>query len=159
MKRIFVLLLALSLQTISYATLTPAPPVLKASSVMVPLGNTGKKISLQELSVISAQDLEELTGKKMKWADRMTFKMAQRELRHSISADGTIENKKLQKLALKAEGGSGFHVGGFVLGLLIGLIGVLIAYLINDDKKKARVKWAWIGWAVWVGLVILFYAL
>ena len=45
---------------------------------------------------------------------------------------------------------SGFHLGGFALGFLIGPIGVLIAYLIDDDKKRNRVKWAWIGLIAWV---------
>ncbi len=25
---------------------------------------------------------------------------------------------------------------------------VIIAYLINDEKKHNRVKWAWIGWGI-----------
>jgi hypothetical protein len=36
------------------------------------------------------------------------------------------------------------------LGFLLGLIGVLIAYLIKDDKKRNRVKWAWLGLLAWV---------
>ena len=42
------------------------------------------------------------------------------------------------------------HLGGFALGFFIGLIGVLIAYIIEDDYKRNRVKWAWIGWGVFV---------
>lgn len=53
-----------------------------------------------------------------------------------------------------ASGETGFHAGGFFLGLLLGVIGVIIAYLINDEKKHNRVKWAWIGWGVWVVLLI-----
>ena len=79
--------------------------------------------------------------------------MAQRNLRKSILEDGTLNNKKLEKLALKVqEGNSGFHAGGFFLGFLLGVIGVLIAYLIDDDKKKRRIKSAWVGFAI--GLVI-----
>jgi len=35
------------------------------------------------------------------------------------------------------DGSLAFYIGGFALGFLLGLIGVLIAYLINDDKKAA----------------------
>ena len=58
-------------------------------------------------------------------------------------------------MARDGEGQTGFHAGGFFLGLLLGLIGVLIAYLINDDKHRNRVKWAWIGWGVIVVLVLI----
>lgn len=158
MKKTIILVLALVLQTGGFATLLPTSPSPRASSVMVPLGNTGKQISLQELSVISLQNLQELTGKKMNLADRITFKLAQKELRNSILEDGSFDNKKLKKLALKADGSGGFNIGGFALGFLVGLIGVLIAYLINDDKKKARVKWAWLGLLAWLLLVVIFVA-
>jgi hypothetical protein len=100
-------------------------------------------------------DYEKMTGKKMSWFHRLEFKMMQKKLRKSISADGSVNNKKLAMLAREGDGTTGFHAGGFFLGFLLGLIGVLIAYLINDEKKSNRVKWAWIGWGVWVVLILL----
>jgi hypothetical protein len=79
--------------------------------------------------------------------------MAMAKLRRSKDKDGTIKNEKLATMMSNTtDSTSGFHVGGFALGFLIGLIGVLIAYLINDDKKSNRVKWSWIGCAI--GLVL-----
>ncbi len=131
----------------------PAPP--KATDIRVPVGNTGQTVNLQELSLMKAADLEKLTGKKMGLLGRLEFRLAQKKLRHSINADGTINNEKLAMLASgDASGETGFHAGGFFLGLLLGVIGVIIAYLINDEKKHNRVKWAWIGWGVWVVLLI-----
>jgi hypothetical protein len=46
----------------------------------------------------------------------------------------------------------------FALGFLLGLIGLLIAYLINDDYKHNRVKWAWIGFGIVVVLNIILIA-
>ena len=57
-----------------------------------------------------------------------------------------------------ADGRSGFNPGGFALGFFAGLIGVLIAYLIKDDHKKNRTKWAWLGLGIAVVLTALAYA-
>jgi uncharacterized BrkB/YihY/UPF0761 family membrane protein len=73
------------------------------------------------------------------------------QLKKSINRDGTINSDRMAKLLSPGAGKdvtAGFHVGGFLLGFFLSLIGVLIAYLINDDKKPSRVKWAWIGAAV-----------
>lgn len=128
----------------------------KATDVKIPLGNTGKTINLQELATMNTVQLEQMTGKKMGWVRRVEFKLAQRKLRHSINADGTLNNKKLAMMAGgDMSGETGFHIGGFALGLLLGLIGVLIAYLINDEKHSNRVKWSWIGCGVLVAIILL----
>ncbi|MBS1655981.1 MAG: hypothetical protein JSU05_14110 [Bacteroidetes bacterium] len=131
---------------------TTVKPLLNAKEIFIPVGKTSKMISLYDLSVIKTRDMQTLLGVRMSLVDKASFKIAQHELRNSMNDDGKIINKKFEKLYKKmsANGETGFHAGGFVLGLLLGLIGVLIAYLIKDDKKRNRVKWAWIGWALWV---------
>lgn len=137
-------------------TLTRAKPPLKASEIYFPLGKSGQLISLQNLSVIKIRDFETMTGKKMKLFDKLNFKIGQRALKKSINYDGTFREKKVEKYFNKmAEGGGGFHIGGFALGFFLGLIGVLIAYLIKDEKKKSRVLWSWIGCAVLVALILI----
>ena len=135
---------------------TPVRNPIKASEVYLPVGKNGQLISLMDLSRIRVKDLEELTGKKMKLVDKISFKIGQRELKKSINSDGSFNKKKIEKFFSKADVTSGFHLGGFALGFLLSIIGVLIAYLIKDDKKQARVKWAWIGFAV--SLVIILVA-
>ena len=140
-------------------TLNTAKPPLKASEIYFPLGKSGELISLQDLSVIKIKEFETLTGKKMKFFDKVGFKLSQNKLRNSINLDGTFSRKKIEKYFRKmADGTTGFHSGGFFLGLLVGLIGVIIAYIIKDEKKKNRVKWAWIGWAVWVVIALILVA-
>ena len=133
----------------------PAAAPLKASDIRIPVGTTGQTINLQELSTMKVGDYEKMTGQKMGFFHRLEFKLAQKKLRSSINEDGTVNNKRLEKMARDIDGDTGFHLGGFVLGLLLGLIGVLIAYLIRDEKHSNRVKWAWIGWGVWVVILIL----
>jgi hypothetical protein len=141
----------------SFASLPPVEvPALNANNIMLPVGKTGKTISLMNLANISVKDFQTLTGKKMKIWDKAGFKIAQKQLRNKLEADGTVKQDVARKLAKgMADGTSGFHLGGFALGFLVGLIGVLIAYLLDDDKKSNRVKWAWIGLAA----AIVFYLL
>jgi hypothetical protein len=154
MRKFFFLVSALLVLASANATIELSNPPVKASDVYVPIGK-GMKISLLELSELNVKDYELLSGKKMTLFDKMVFKKAQKQLKQSINEDGTFNKKKLNKIAKKFEGDSGFHIGGFALGFLLGLIGVLIAYLINDDYKQNRVKWSWIGLGVGVVLYLL----
>lgn len=163
MKRFFALIVLLSYSAFTFATSfpqssrNPKNPVIHADQFYIPVGKTGKKISLLDLSKISVRELQSLTGQKMNFIDKMKFKLAQKKLRDNIDNDGTINNKKIQKaLSLQKRGGeTGFHFGGFALGFFLGLIGVVIAYVINDDYKRNRVKWSWIGLGIAVILNII----
>lgn len=160
MKKIVLFFAALAVITSSFATITPLSskvPVIRADQMFFPVGKTGKTISLLELSRISVKDFQALTGRKMNFFDKMSFKVAQKKVRDNIDRDGTFNNKKIQKALTSRhkDGESGFHLGGFALGFLLGLIGVLVAYLINDDYKRNRVKWAWIGVAASIVLSLI----
>lgn len=157
MKKLLFSMLAVIFAVTSFATVAPAKKNPLASAIMLPVGNSGKTISLLDLSSISTKDFQSLTGKKMSFGERMGFKIAQRQIRSSINEDGTVNSKRLANLYNKADGGSGFHLGGFALGFLLGLIGVLIAYLINDDMKKSRVKWSWLGCLIGVILSLIIF--
>ena len=153
MKKIILLFTVICLVVNSFAAFTLEAPPLKASEVYITVGKNGEKISLLDLSRMKIKDLQQLTGKKMKFADKIGFTIAQKKLRARINNDGTFSQKTIQKFFKRAgDGSSGFHLGGFALGFLLGLIGVLIAYLLNDDKKSSRVKWAWLG--LLIGVVV-----
>jgi hypothetical protein len=148
MKKILMLSIAVLTLSFSFATSKVIPkPALKASEIFIPIGSSGSVISLLDLSRMSIKDAQAITGKKMSLIDKMGFKAAQRQLKKNINPDGTLNSKKFEK-NLKPDVTSGFHLGGFALGFFLTIIGVLIAYLINDEKKPARVKWAWIGFGV-----------
>jgi hypothetical protein len=55
-----------------------SPGKLKASEVYIPIGKTGKKISLLELSTISMSGLQTLTERKMNFTERISFRIAKR---------------------------------------------------------------------------------
>ncbi len=153
MRKLSMLLMCLLVIISSFATTLATKPPLKASEIFLPVGKTGKMISLLDLSTIQIKDFQELTGKKLNFFDRIAIKNAQRKLRDNINYDGSFNSKRIEKVLKKRGDGEGFQAGGFFLGFLLGLIGVLITYLINDDQKRNRVKWAWIGFAIWIGIL------
>ncbi len=154
----------LFLVAVTIATINPSSAIrpyikhgkLRADQVMIPVNRTGKMLSLAELSTIKVGELEQLTGQHLNFLQTLGFKAAQKNLRNSINYDGTINNKKFQKWLSKGMSGeSGFHLGGFALGLFLSAVGVLICYLINDDYKQNRVKWAWIGAGINAAIVLI----
>ena len=149
MKKIILLSSAFLIFTSSFATTSVKLPGLKlnASEIFIPVGRTGKKISLMELSAISIDNAQQLTGRKMNFFERMSFKITQRKLKRNIREDGTIDNKRITRFVSKG-GETGFHFGGFALGFFLGISGVVIAYFLDDDYKKNRIKWAWIGFGL-----------
>ena len=147
--------------TYSSTSTTPVSstnPSIKATDVYVPIGKSGQLISLMDLSEISVKDFENLSGKKMKFREKVSFKMKQRELKKNINYDGTFSKKRVEKYFNKAALGGVFSISGLLLGLFLSLIGVLIAYLITTGDKKGRITWAWIGCAIslilWGALLI-----
>jgi len=122
---------------------------LRADEVYLPVGTTGRFISMMDLSQISVKDFETLSGKKMKFLDRVNFKAGQRELKKNINPDGTFSKKSIEKFLSAPTGpGGGFSLTGLLLGLFLSLLGVLIAYVIAGSDKRSRVTWAWIGAAI-----------
>ncbi len=116
---------------------------------MLPIKGTDKKISLADLVEISPRDYAAVTGKKMNLAEKISFKLSQKKLKAVINDDGTVNMDKMNKLQKRSGDFFGdFEISGFALGVLLSLVGVLIAYLIEDDKKRQRVKWAWLGFVV-----------
>jgi hypothetical protein len=152
MKKMIVSLGLIALFSTAYssAAITSAKkPPLRADEVYLPVGNTGHLISLMDLSMISVKDFEALSGKKMKFSDKVNFKLGQRELKKSINPDGTFNRKSIEKYLAKPVGpGGGFSLAGLLLGLFLSLIGVLIAYVIAGADNRSRVTWAWIGAAI-----------
>jgi len=151
MKKVIILFVLIGIfsSVNSTTNLIPSSVVnvrLKASEVYLPVGKTGHLISLMDLSRISVKDYETLSGEKMKFFEKVQFKLAQRELKKSINEDGTFSRKSIEKYLTKPPVGGGgvFSLTGLLLGLFLSLIGVLIAYLIGSDNKS-RIRWAWIG--------------
>jgi len=136
--------------------LSSSVPISKEESVI-------EKVSVKEnssgtLAMTNKQFLQltpksyyQLTGTKMGFKDRMALKIAQKEVRSSIKKNEVKENDAVNFNQSMASGRGNFRFGGFLLGLLLGLIGVALAYIFTSDK--AYIKSAWKGFATWVAIV------
>lgn len=154
MKKILLLFLAISTLTTSFAASSVITPTKKATEIYLSIGKNGEQISLMDFTQISVKDYETISGRQLKLFEKAAFKLSQKKLARCINHNGVINNKRLMRLM--ADGSTGFHLGGFALGFFLGLIGVLIAYVANNNENKPnRVKWAWIGLGVSVLLTII----
>jgi hypothetical protein len=112
-------------------------PVKKESTAVSPLS----KLSVEDFLALTPKKIREITGQKVSLSQKVALKMAQSKLKKEI------QNKQAASVSNAAElvDSSDFNLGGFVLGLLLSIFGVLIAYLIGD---RDVIKWAWIGFGI-----------
>ena len=113
-------------------------------------------VTVDALVKMNSREFAEVIGHKLSLKEKIVFRIAQRELRKEIKREGIQSDATLDVQQMMADGEKNFYFGGFILGLLLGLIGVLIAYLTKKDK--AFIRSAWIGWGVWVALVVILLA-
>lgn len=95
-----------------------------------------QKVAAELFVSMSRRDYEQLTGKHLSLTERLAFKVAQKHVKHEI-----IATKQTY----------GFNIGGFIMGLLLSAVGIVLAYLFSSDTNVRT--WAWVG--ALVNLVIL----
>jgi hypothetical protein len=133
------------------AILTSAVPI--RMNETTPISTT---VSVDALVKMNSREFSEVIGHKLSLKEKVVFRLAQREIRKEMKREGLQSDATLDVQKMMADGEKGFYFGGFILGLLLGLIGVLIAYLMKKDK--AFIRSAWIGWGVWVAILIAILA-
>jgi hypothetical protein len=113
-------------------------------------------VTVDALVKMNSREFAEVIGHKLSLKEKIVFRIAQRELRKEIKREGIQSDATLDVQQMMADGEKNFYFGGFILGLLLGLIGVLIAYLMKKDK--AFIRSTWIGWGAWVVLLVILLA-
>lgn len=141
-----ILLLAFQIVNATIEPATIVKPVIKQTIV-----SNHQPLSLQSVQQflsLTPKKYAELTGKKMTLSQKISLKFTQYKIKRMVKKGKTVDLNTLSK----AIDTSNFNVAGFVLGLLLNIIGVLIAYLIGD---RNLIKWAWIGFAVSTAILII----
>ena len=107
-----------------------------------------ENISQEELFSMKPRQLEEKLGRKLKFREKVAFKVSKFYGKKQLKRQAKGKKTKAFK----------FHAGGFFLGFFLGLIGVLIAYLAFDDRDKGPGKSSLIGLGAFLVLWIILVA-
>jgi hypothetical protein len=151
MKRYFLLLLfTAALIGNSEQVYAFTPPVLSIpmNPAITPKPSPFAGMTVKQFLALTPKEYQKLTGKKLSLPQKVSLKLAQAKVKKMSKQNKQVELYKFQE----GVDTSDFSIGGFVLGILLGPIGVLIAYLIGD---RSVIKWSWIGFAVWLAVVLL----
>lgn len=138
-----VMIFNLSSSALTLPSLEPAPPK-SESTVATPFAG----MTVDDFLSLTPKKYKELTGEKLSVTQKISLKLAQKKIRKALKNNESIDSATMAN----AVDTSDFNIGGFVLGLLLSVIGVLIAYLIGDTSV---IKWAWIGFGVFLVIFLL----
>lgn len=101
---------------------------------------------------LTPQKWQEMTGKKISITQKLSLKMAQKQVKRQLKKGKAVD---MATVARKAAWGDNFHWGAFLLGMFLGPIGVLIVYLVEFEDPQVARKSAWRGLLAWVALAAL----
>ena len=159
MKRI---LLSVLLVAAGLFVLQPAHAISGSSGLIVPTSVPETRpvdpamnaALIQQFLKLTPKKYYELTGKKMKLSQKISLKLAQWKIKRMLKKGKTVD--LVAMTTKKGIDTSDFNIAGFLLGFFLSLIGVLIAYLIDDE---AIIKWAWLGAGLSAILWLIFVVL
>ena len=85
-------------------------------------------ITIEDIVNLKPKEIEKKAGKKLKFKEKLALKLAKGKIKKAMKKGKSPEEIKAELAA----GDFNFHIGGFILGFLLGVLGVLIAYLLID---------------------------
>jgi len=127
---------------------TAAVPFSSASVTPAVNNDAGQKVSKKQQEIqlmkwfvqLSPKEYGKMRGRKLNLFEKLSFKLTQYRMKQQLKAHGSADSE-------------GANWGGLFLGLILGPIGVLGAYLFSQDQNF--IKWTRIGCIGWVIIVLL----
>ena len=107
-------------------------------------------MTISDFLSLTPRKYKELTGKKLSLPQKLSLKLAQVKVKKMVK-----KNKQIDLMAFAREiDTNNFDILGFILGVALGPLGVLIAYLI-EGKSSSTFTWSVIGALIWLGVFLL----
>lgn len=105
------------------------------------------QLTVEDILTKNRKAIERKIGKKLKLKERLALKLMKRNLKKQLKKGKSKEELK----AALANDNSNFNIGAFFLGFLLGLIGILLAYIFMRDHVRS----AWIGFGIWIAILLI----
>ena len=105
-----------------------------------------ENMDAEEFLALNPRALKRATGKKLSIRERIILRQVQAQVNRKMTKGETFEISEMYQVAE-----DDFNGAAFALGFLLGLVGVLIAYLIDETYTRS----AWIGFGVRMGVWLL----
>jgi hypothetical protein len=150
---------ALMLGTIALLTFNSANAL--SNVISKPVSSTTIKdpnplslMTAKQFLTLTPQKYQELTGKKLNLVQKVEFKMVQHKVKKMVKRGEVVTMSDVQK---KFEDMSSMNVLGFLLGLILGPVGVIIALILKEtgDVGADTVRWSLYGLLIWLAIVLL----
>lgn len=111
-------------------------------------------ITAKQFLTLTPQKYQELTGKKMNIVQKLEFKMLQHKVKKMVKRGEVVTMADVQK---KFDDIGSMNVLGFLLGLILGPVGVVIALILKEtgDVGTDVVRWSLYGLLVWLAIVLV----
>ena len=128
--------------------------VLKPAATTIKDPNPLSLMTPQQFLSLTPAKFREMTGKKMNLVQKVEFRMIQHKVKKMVKRGEVVTMADVQK---KFEDMSEINWLGFLLGLVLGPIGVIIALILKEtgDVGPDCVRWSLYGLLIWLAIVFL----
>ena len=107
-------------------------------------------MTIKEFLALTPKKYRELTGKRLSLPQKLSLKLAQYRVKKMIK-----RNKQIDMMLIAQDvDTNNFDILGFILGIALGPLGILVAYLI-EGKSSSTFRWAVFGALIWLGIFLL----
>lgn len=107
-------------------------------------------MTVTDFLLLTPKKYKLLTGKKLSFSQKISLKIVQFKVKRMVQKKKPVD---LVSMAREIDT-SNFDILGFILGVALGPLGVLIAYLI-EGKGSSTFTWSIIGGLIWLGVFLL----
>jgi hypothetical protein len=128
--------------------------VTPASNTIKPGIDPLSLITAKQFLTLTPKKYQELTGKKMNVFQKVEFKMLQHKVKKMVNKGEVVTMADVKK---KMDDLSSMNVLGFLLGLVLGPVGVVIALILKEtgNVDAGVLTWSLYGLLVWLAIVLV----